>query len=199
MPTKHSLFSSVVIDDLRSRCPNVACLYADYKDQNNQTLVNILGTFLRQFLATTQTPMPDEVTNKLHDIQREGGKVGFQDNLALLRIQLHHLKCAFICIDAIDELDPDVRWKLLKELKELDTENTRTRIFLTGREHVASEVQKQFQIPERNKVIISATRQDIEEFLNQKIQENRERDSAAMDDILAKAIVDTIIEKSQGM
>ena len=197
MATKHSVYSSVVIDDLRSRFPNVACLYADYKDQNNQTLGNILGTFLRQFLATTKTPIPDEVTKKLHDLQREGGKAGIQDNLALLKTQLHTFKCAFICIDAVDELDSDVRWKLLKELKELGTENMR--LFFTGREHVASEVQKQFQVLEGNKVIISATPKDIEEFVRHKIQENRERDSAAMDDILAKAIVGTIIEKSQGM
>ena len=195
--TKHSLYSSVVIDDLRSRCPNVACLYADYKDQNNQTLGNILGTFLRQFLATAQTPIPDEVTKRLHDIQREGGKAGLQDNLVLLKTQLHHLKYAFICIDAVDELDSDVRWKLLKELKDLGTKNMR--LFLTGREHVASEVQKQLQVLEGNKVIISATPQDIEEFVSHKIQEDRERDSVAMDDILEKAIVGTIIEKSQGM
>ena len=160
-------------------------------------MVNILGTFLRQFLATTQTPMPDEVTKKLYHIQKEGGKVGFQDNLALLKTQLHHLKCAFICIDAVDELDPDVRWKLLKELKELGTKNIR--LFFTGREHIASEVEKHFQISGGNKVIISANQQDIEEFVSQKIQDNRERDPAAMDDILAKAIVDTISAKSQGM
>ena len=193
------MYSSVVFDDLRSRCPNVACFYGDYKDQNNQTLVNILGTFLHQFLATAQKliPIPDEITKRLYNIQCEGGKLGIKENLALLKLRLHQLKCAYICIDAIDELDPDVRWKLLKELKELSTKNTR--LFLTGRNHIESEVRKQFQILEGNQVTISATQQDIEDFASQKIKEDRDQDPETMDDILAKDILDTVVGESRGM
>ena len=123
--------------------------------------------------------------------------MGLEDNRALLKIQLHQLKCAFICIDAIDELNSDVRWRLLKELKELGPDNAH--LFLTGRNHIESEVRKQFQVLEGNNVIISATPQDIAEFVSEKIQENCDREPDAMDDVLEKAIVDTIIEKSQGM
>lgn len=189
------MYSSVVIDDLRSRSPNVACLYADYKDQNNQTLNNILGTFLRQFLATTRTPISNEITQKLQVIQREGGKAGTGDNLALLKIQLQQLDRAFICIDAIDELDPNVRWKLLKELEGLGATNTC--FFLTGRNHIESEVQEAFKLSDGNKVVIRATPQDIKEFVDEKIREDR--NSEAMDGKLAKDIIDKIIEKSRGM
>ena len=67
-----------MIDDLRLKCPGigVACLYADYKDQANQTLAPILGTFLRQLLTTAQESLPDKEIQKLHKIQDEGGKVG---------------------------------------------------------------------------------------------------------------------------
>ena len=171
-------------------------MYGDYKDKKNQTLVNILGTLLHQFLATTQKPVPDEITEKLREIRRENGKIGFQDNLALLKIQLHQLKFAFICIDAIDELDQNVRWKLLKELKELGTKNTR--LFLTGRNYIESEVQKQLP-SEKNRVIISATRQDIADFVSENIKEDRDQDPEAMDDILAEDISAIMIEKSQGM
>ena len=172
-------------------------MYGDYKDKKSQTLVNILGTFLHQFLATTQKPVPKEVTEKLRKIRRESGKIGFQDNLALLKIQLHQLGCAFICIDAIDELDPDVRWRLLEELKELGTNNTR--LFLTGRKHIESEVRKQLHTLERNMVIIMATEQDIADFVGKIIKENRDRDPEAMDDLLSKDILGTMMEKSQGM
>ena len=157
---------------------------------------NILGTFLRQFLAT-QIPLPGEVVKELQVIQCAGGKAGLKHNLALLKKQLQQLEHAFICIDAVDELDSDVRRNLLKELKELAVKNTR--LFFTGRDHIESEIQKQFEIGEENKVIISATRQDIEEFVSERIQKNRGQDSEAMDDVLAKDIIDTIIEKSQGM
>ena len=120
---QNSLCSSVVIDDLYSRFytadPNIgiACLYADYKDQKNQTLVHILGCFLHQFLTTVQNPIPDEVIEKLDDIRKRGGKAGSEDMLALLNIQLQKLKLGFICIDAVDELDPHVQRQVLDTLK----------------------------------------------------------------------------------
>ena len=195
------LYSSVVIDDLYSRFHGVdpdigiACLYADYKDQDNQTLVHILGSSLRQFLTTPLKPIPDEVIEKLNDIQRRGGKVGREDILALLKIRLQQLKRAFICIDAVDELDPKVQQQLLNVLKELGTNNTR--LFLTGRGHIESEVKKYLQIGQRYRVVISASQQDIQEFLEEQIKDDLNPE--AMDRVLAKDIVDAIIKKSQGM
>ena len=107
-------YSSVVIDYLYSKFHQhptigIACLYADYKDQTSQTLVHILGCFLYQLLITATEPIPDEVTKKLQDIKQQRGKLGIEDCLALLKIRLHQLQHAFICIDAVDELEPKVR------------------------------------------------------------------------------------------
>ena len=172
-------------------------MYADYKDQANQTLAHILGTLLRQFLTTAQEPIPDEVIQKLHKIQYQGGKVGAEDNLALLKIRLHQLKCAFICIDAIDELEPHVRRQLLNTLKELSTSTRTTRFFFTGRGHVESEVQKCFQVIQEYSVVISANEQDIETFVRQKIIDDPYPD--AMDGALEEDIVAAIIKRSHGM
>ena len=188
-----------MIDDLRSRCPNigVSFLYADYKDHTNQTLVNILGSFLRQLLTTTQVPIPIKVIKILYGIQQQGGKVEAKDNLAMLKILLNQLQRAFICIDAIDELEPKIRRQLLIALKELCTNNTR--LFLTGRSHVESEVQKCFEVAPQYTVIISANQQDIQEFVKQQIQEDYDLNPEAMDSILEKDIIDAILQKSQGM
>ena len=107
-------------------------MYADYKDQADQTLAHILGTFLRQFLTTAQEPIPDKIVQKLQNIQHQGGGVGIEDSLTLLKLRLSQLKGAFICIDAVDELEPRVRRQLLNALKELLSNNTR--LFLTGRD-----------------------------------------------------------------
>ena len=190
-----------MVDDLRLKCPDigVACLYADYQDQANQTLAPILGTFLRQLLATAWEFIPDEVIQKLQKIQREGGKVGDKDNLALLEIllQQHQLKCAFICIDAIDELEQVVRRQLLNALRELGTRCRNIRLFLTGRGHIESEVQKCFQVAQKYTVVISASEQDIKTFVGQQILNDPYPD--AMDEFLEKDITDAIIEKSRGM
>ena len=170
-------------------------MYADYKDQTNQTLVHILGSFLRQCLTIAFEPIPKEVTEKLQEIQRQGGKAGTEEILALLEIRLQQLKRTFICIDAVDELEPTVQEQLLGVLKKLGTNNTC--LFLTGRGHIESRVQKHFQVMRGFKVEISASQQDIQDFLGQQIQEDLNSD--AMDEALAKDIVDAIIHKSRGM
>ena len=181
-----------------SKHPNIgiACLYADYKDHTNQTLVHILGSFLRQFLTMVPETIPDEVIQKLDDIRHVGRKVEAEDTLALLKVRLHQLKLAFICIDAVDELEPKVRQQLLNALKELGT-NNKIRLFLTGRGHIESEVQKRFKVAQRYN--IGANQQDIREFLRQQIQEDHNLNPEAMDELLAKDIEDAIIEKSKGM
>ena len=194
-------YSSAVIDNLYSQLDEysntgVACLYADYKDQSNQTLAHILGSFLHQFLITAQAPIPDEVTQKLHNIQHHGRKADTGDILPLLKIWLHQLKCAFICIDAVDELEPSVRQQLLDVLKELLNHNAR--IFLTARGHIESEVKKRLIVTQnQNTVIISASEQDIREFVMQQIKKDTNPD--AMDGELAKDIADAITKKSQQM
>ena len=199
----YHIYSSVAIDDLYSQLGKysnsnigIACLYADYKDQSNQTLVHILGSFLHQLLTNALPPIPDEVMQKLQDIRSQGRKLGIDDILALLRTRLHQLNRIFICIDAVDELEPEVLQQLLNVLKGLVTNNN-IRIFLTGRGHIEGEVRRYLQVVERCKVTISASQQDIQEFVKQKITSDVNPD--AMDDVLAKEIEDAIIEKSQGM
>ena len=158
-------------------------------------MVHILGSILRQFLTTAQEPIPQEVTQKLQDIQHRGGNVGIEDLLAMLKIRLHQFQRAFICLDAADELEPQARQQLLKALKGLATHDTR--LFLTGRDHIESEVQTHLQATQRYKAMISASEEDIKGFVEQKISEDL--DPEAMDETLAKDIIDAIIEKSQGM
>ena len=170
-------------------------MYADYKDQTNQNLGHILGSFLRQLLTTANESIPDQITQKLRHIQRQGGKLGVKETMALLKIRLDQLKCAFICIDAVDELEPQVRRQLLNILKELGTNNTR--LFLTGRQHIESEIQKFFQVEDKYRVNIIPHRDDIQEFLLQQIRDDLIED--AMDKVLEKNIISVIIRKSRGM
>ena len=189
-----------MIDDLHSQMnehPNigVACLYADYKDQSSQTLAHILGSFLHQFLTSAQQPIPDEVVQILRTIRNQAKKVEAEDILAMLEIWLHQFKRAFICIDAIDELEPKVLQQLLNVFKVLVTKNIR--LLLTGRDHIESEVHKHLRVTPQYKVMVSASHEDIQEFIKQQIMDDLNPD--AMDEALAKDIVDTIIKKSRGM
>lgn len=159
-------------------------------------MVHILGSFLRQFLTTIPQPIPDEVVQKLNDIRHGGRKVEIEDILTLLKIRLQQLERAFICIDAIDELNPKARQQLLNELKEL-VARYKTHIFLTGRGHIESEVHKRFQAA--RKYELSANKQDIREFVREQIKDDYDLNPEAMDEVLAKDIEDAIVEKSKGM
>lgn len=143
-------------------------------------------------------PIPDEIDQKLQQVQSLGGKPETQDIIALLKIRLCQLERAFICIDAVDELEPSVQWQLLKILKELVTTHN-TRLLLTGRGHVESGVQKHFEVAEEYSVTICASQEDIEKFVRQQIEEDYNLNPELIDDGLAKHIEDAIIEKSQGM
>ena len=196
-----NIFSSVVVDNLYFQFHKhdkigIACLYADYKDQTNQTVPHILGSFLRQFLTSVPEPIPDEVIQKLEDIHHGGRKAETVDILVLLKIRLQQLKCSFICIDAVDELEPKARQQLLNILKELNT-NKNTRLFFTGRGHIETEVQQRFGDAQRYDV--SANHQDIRGFVRQQIKEDHDLNPEAMDNVLAKCIEDAIVEKSKGM
>ena len=164
------------------------------KDQSNQTLVHILGSFLCQFLSTVP-PIPEEIVKKLDGIRNQRKKVETGDILDMLKIRLHQLKRAFICIDAADELEPKVLQQLLNVLKELLTH--KARVFLTGRDHIESKVQKHLQVVQKYKITISAKEKDIQEFVEQQIADDLNPD--AMDELLAKEIINAIITKSQGM
>ena len=193
------MYSSAVIDHLLSQGPGigVACLYADYKGQSNQTLGNILGCLLRQLLTTVPKPIPDEIIQCLQDNQRKAQRIEIKDHLALLKIRIYQLKRTFICIDAIDELEPTTLRQLLNALKKLNTSNTR--LFLTGRGHVEHEVRKYFQVTPACTVVISASEQDIRTFVRQQIVDDLNLNPDAMDEILAQDIEDAILQKSQGM
>ena len=114
----------------------------------------------------------------------------------MLKIQLHQLKRAYICIDAIDELEPKVRQQLFNILKEVIIQNN-IHLFLTGRNHIEGEVQRYFKVEQGYIVNITASQKDIQEFVRQQIKEDLYPN--AMDTELATLIEETIFEKSKGM
>ena len=140
--------------------------------------------------------MPDEVIQKLQAIERQRGKVGSEDALALLKIRLQQLDHAFICIDALDELETKVRQQLLKVLRDV---GATTHLFLTGRGHIESEVQKCLEVLPGYTVIINASKRDIQQFIRQQLAEDYDLNPDLMDEGLETDIVDKIVTKSQGM
>lgn len=190
--------SSIVIDNLFSHLRTgqavigIACLYCDYRDQDNQSLQNIITCFLSQLLATV-TKFPDEAATKLDSMRKENRRPEIKDALSLLKLVMQQYDCIFICIDALDELAQRTRIQLLEALHNLNT----ARIFLTGRHHIQEEVSKWLQLGSQESITISANMEDIRLYLEEEIKVDW--NDKAMDQKLKDEIVDIITKMSEGM
>ena len=200
-----SVYSSLVIDYLCSQVitskTSVVCLYADYRDSNNQTLVHILGSFVHQFLTGAGLLyIPDQVIEILKDVKKRNAKVELGDILTMLKLISAQLDGSYLCIDALDELEPQTRGKLLDILSnELQLGTKTTRLFFTGRPHMQNEVQNYFEIRQEQAVEIIANTADIRQYLRHKISEDKRANPDATNEALETEILAALMERSQGM
>ena len=178
---------------------SIVCLYADYRDWSNQTLEHILGCLVYQFLTGAGLlHIPDQVIEMLKEVKRQNARVELGHILAMLKLIAAQLDSSFICIDALDELEPQTRRRLLKILSnELHLGTETNRLFFTGRPHMQSEVQNYFKI--RQEVEIVANESDIRQYLSHKISEDRCTNPDTMNEALEIEILSLLVGRSQGM
>ena len=136
--------SSLVIDYLYSQARGqnaaVACFYFDFAAENEQSLVGILGSLLKQLVFGLEE-IPAEILEAYKDRKHAIGEQGPQISniLQMLQTTLAR-KRTFICIDCIDECTMKHRAKFLDSLGQLHKLSPRTRIFVTGRPHLLPEI-----------------------------------------------------------
>ena len=139
----------------------------------------------------------EEVERKLDAIQKQNRHVEQDEVLLILKQALSTLETGFVCMDALDELEPRIRKQLLSTLQTLQAECRSIRVFLTGRPHIQLEVNESLGIQEGDSVSISAEADDIRAYLIHEIEQDR--DPCAMNEELKEEILDVIISKSEGM
>ena len=185
-----------MIDDLIRRYgkENVAYMYCDYRDQTNQTVVNILGSLLRQILITT-SHVPEEIARMLESIKRESKRLEIGNISQILKVLLPQLNSSFICLDALDELLPRTRFALLSALS---TQFGTVRIFLTGRPHIQPEVDGALKSP-LYAMHITADNGDIRGYLIHEIEEDMNINPDDMTEQLKEEILEAITSKAGGM
>jgi len=81
--------SSAVIDNLITQHGD-----CDYRDQPNQTLINILGSLLRQHLVTA-SHVPEAITTLLESIKKKNHRVELCDVSQMLKVLLPQLNSSF--------------------------------------------------------------------------------------------------------
>jgi len=138
--------SSLVIDSLcdqeNEKDIAVACLYYDSLAQQEQTITNMVGTILKQLVS--RGDIPKYLRDAFQKGNQEIGGRGllFVDMVQMLKAAIASIPQVFICVDALDECLPKGLPELLEWLRDIIRESPGTRIFLTGRPHVQSDLQR---------------------------------------------------------
>ena len=165
--------SSLVIDKLCDEIVEgdtaVACFYFDFASRNEQSPVNMLGSLLRQIVSGLDR-IPEAVVRCFRNEKKAIGGRGLQVSGILKMFQnIIATKRTFICVDALDECVPEHRMVILESLGQIVQGSLGVRIFLTGRSHVRSEVERKLNGAAAF-VLIEPTGDGITMYLREKIK-----------------------------
>jgi len=165
----------------------VAWLYCDFLAHQELSATAMLGAILRQLVSIGE--MPENIRQKFRKRFSDRG-LRLPDMVGMLKTAVSLLPLVYICIDALDESTLKSRQELLGSLRDIARESPSTRVLITGRSHVAGEVQKYF--PEALIVPVSPSGDDIRVYLSVRL--DRDTDPHAMDDDLRRDIMRIIPE-----
>ena len=167
--------SSLVIDKLCDEAAEediaVTCFYFDFAARNEQSPINMLGSLLRQLVSGLEE-IPEAVVRSFRNEKKVIGGRGLQVSGILKMFQaITAMRCTFICIDALDECVPEYRMIVLESIRQILQGSPNTRIFITGRPHVRSEVEGKLS-GSANFVFIQPTDDDVVRFLREKLSKD---------------------------
>ena len=167
--------SSLVIDKLCDEAveedPTVACFYFDFAARNEQSPVNMLGSLLRQ-LVSGQGEIPEAIVQDFRKEKRSIGGRGLQVLGILKMFQIiATMRQISICVDALDECLPEHRMVVLESLGQILQGSPNTRLFMTGRPHVRSEVERELG-GAATFILVQATEDGVVRFLREKLSKD---------------------------
>jgi len=167
--------SSLVIDKLCDEAveedPTVACFYFDFAARSEQSPVNMLGSLLRQ-LVSGQGEIPEAIVKDFRKEKKSIGGRGIQVPGILKMFQtIATTRPTFVCVDALDECVPEHRMVVLESLGQMLQGSPNTRLFMTGRPHVRSEVERELG-GTATFILIQATEDGVVRFLREKLSKD---------------------------
>jgi len=184
----------VVVDYLcsqaRGQNATVACFYFDFASQSKQSPTRFLGSLLKQMVFGLEE-IPEEILKAYQDRKNAVGGQGLQISDILNMLQTTSAgKRAFVCIDALDECTAGHVARIIDSLGQLLHRSPGTRIFVTGRPHILTEIRA--RLGERvTSISIGPKRDDIITYLNSRLATDTTLD--AMDSALEADILEKIV------
>ena len=169
----------------------VACFYFDFANPGEQSPAAILGSLLKQVVAGLDE-VPESIVKAFRNREKViGGQRLSHEEIVEFLQDISTAQRTFICLDALDECPRGYRMELLGSLNQIFQKSPSVRIFLTGRPHIKSEIDKHLagRVATRP---ITPTKDDIIIFLRAKLKADTIPD--AMDESLEAEIIKNISE-----
>jgi len=131
----------------------------------------MLGSLLRQ-LVSREGEIPEAIGKGFRKEKKVIGGRGLQVSgiLEMFRT-IAATRRTFICVDALDECVPEYRMVVLESLGQILRGSPNTRLFMTGRPHVRSEVEKELGGAAAF-LFIQATEDGVIRFLREKLRKD---------------------------
>jgi hypothetical protein len=173
---------------------SVAYIYCSYKEQNEQTAVNLITSLLQQILRQSNV-IPDEVVSLYNNHYKKPTRPALADWSKLLQLEVRRMSKVFIIIDALDECSENngTRKGFLTEIQKL--EHT-VHLLVTSRD--IPSIEHEFQNASRLR--IQPTNTDIRKYLECRIASEPQLERHCKKDLNLRAlIIDSLVSEAKGM
>ncbi|RPB03808.1 hypothetical protein L873DRAFT_1800323, partial [Choiromyces venosus 120613-1] len=195
-----TFISSLVVDTLceqaREQNTAVACFYFEFAARKEQSATNMLGSLLKQVVSGMESP-PEEVVQAFEEQKKViGGRAPQLEEIVKMLQTVTSSRRTYICIDALDECAVAHRVKVLNSLNQIIEKSPATRLFVTGRPHIRTEIEKRLAA-QVTSVSVCPRKDDIITYVRVRLDEDETPD--AMDEGLEADILKTIPEKISEM
>jgi hypothetical protein len=145
-------------------------IYCDYADRNSQTGLAMIGALIKQLVWWAQT-VPVAALDLFRKRSKEQRKMDEEDAKTIFSLIRDQFETIYICIDALDECEPEPRAQLLRFLNTMSSNSTR--LFLTGRHSAETDVTSVLSGLSPKIISITAVEEDIRIYLSQKLASDR--------------------------
>jgi hypothetical protein len=154
----------------------------------------MIGALTKQLVWWAQS-IPTAALDLFKQRSKEQMAMNEEDAKMIFDLLVNQFETIYICMDALDECEPDSRTQLLRFLESMDS--TSIRLFMTCRHSVKAEVTGILAELSPEITSIVAAEEDIRMYLSQKLRNDRYPE--AMNDSLQNQIVEELVEVSQGL
>ena len=183
-------------DEARERDAAVTCFYFDFAARKEQSATSMFGSLVKQMVGGMER-IPEQISKTFKEQKKViGGRAPQLVDIVKMIQAIASSQPTFICIDALDECVGAQRVKILSSLKKILEKSPGTRIFLTGRPHIQTEIERSLA-GRVISVLVGPSQDDIIRYLRVRLSEDETPD--AMDESLEADILEKIPENISEM